>query len=211
MKDAAPTRERLLDAGLEILRSGGARSLTVRSLVQKAGENPGTFVYHFKTRNAFLKTLLEQWYAPLFCQVRLHPGQGGAPMDALKASLERALVFACDNAPLIAQLMADFAAGEKEVAAFARTLPLRHPKVILDEIRAAQEAGTLVAGEPENMLMYLIGATGLPIILCRFLLGEVRPETELVKAINRLSGEREAMNQRLAWALRGIVRNHQSN
>lgn len=198
------TRERLLEAGLDILRTRGARSLTVRNLVEKAGENPGTFVYHFKTRSAFLNTLLELWYAPLFREVRLRPGAGDLPLDALRGSLKRALDFVFDNAPIIAQLLADYVAGEREVAAFARTLPMRHPKVILEEIRAAQEAGSLVEGDPENMLMYLIGATGLPLILCRFLLGDAAPVTELFRNINHISLQRESLAQRLDWALLGI-------
>lgn len=208
VKTKTSTRERLLEAGLEILREGGARSLTVRGLVRRAGENPGTFVYYFKTRGEFLKALLEKWYAPLFRDVRLKPEGGMLPLDALKASLERALRFSFDNAPLIAQLLADYAAGEQEVTSFAKTLPMRHPKVILEKIRAAQEAGALVAGDPVNMLMYLIGATGLPVILCRFLVGDAGPETELFQTVNMLAHDGDALNRRLAWALRGIEYSH---
>ncbi len=206
MKEPESTRDRLLAVGLQMLREGGVRSLTVRGLAQRAGENPGTFVYHFKTRNAFLQTLLEQWYAPLFRGVRLQLEVGVSPMERLKASLEFTWKFAHDNAPLIAQLMADYAAGEEAVASFARTVPMRHPRMILDAIREALRAGCLIEAEPENLLMYLIGAVGLPVLVCRFLLGDMQPQTGLFHAVNRIALDREASRLRLEWALKGIER-----
>lgn len=207
MNEPETTRDRLLSVGLQMLGEGGARSLTVRGLVQRAGENPGTFVYHFKTRSAFLQTLLEQWYAPLFRGVCLSVEAGAPPMVSLKASMEHALSFVHEHAPLIAQLMADYAAGEREVAVFARTVPMRHPRMILDAIGEALREGCLVDAEPENLLMYLFGAVGMPVILSRFLLGDMRPASALLDKIGRIALEPEASRLRLAWALRGIQRN----
>lgn len=204
MSGAESTRDRLLSVGLQMLGEGGVRSLTVRGLVQRAGENPGTFVYHFKTRSAFLQLLLEQWYAPLFRGVRLSIEAGAPPMERLKASLEHALFFAHENAPLIAQLMADYAAGEQAVAEFARTVPMRHPRMILEAIREALREGCLTEAEPENLLMYLFGAVGMPVIVVRFLLGGIRPSSGLFDNINRIALSPEASRLRLDWALRGI-------
>lgn len=210
MKVPKSTRERLLAVGLQMLCEGGVRSLTVRGLVQKAGENPGTFVYHFKKRSAFLQTLLEQWYAPLFRGVRISVEAGAPPMERLKTSLEYALSFAHENAPLIAQLMADYAAGEQAVAEFARTVPMRHPRMILDAIRETLRAGCLIEAEPENLLMYLFGAVGMPVIVARFLIGGMQPASGFFHNINRIAFDQEASRLRLAWALRGIQQPHSS-
>ena len=63
------TRDRLLEAGHRVVLSHGLRALTVREVAKLAKANLGSFVYHFGTRDAFVSTLIEEWYAPLFAGV----------------------------------------------------------------------------------------------------------------------------------------------
>ena len=63
------TREQLLAAGREIVLKRGFQGLTVREIAAPAGANLGSFVYHFGTRDAFLRELIEDWYAPLLSRV----------------------------------------------------------------------------------------------------------------------------------------------
>lgn len=54
-KDA---RDKLLKVGLAVFLKEGSGNLSVRSVAAKAGVNLGSFVYHFKTKDAFIEECL---------------------------------------------------------------------------------------------------------------------------------------------------------
>lgn len=198
------TREKLIAVGLEILQEGGAGSLTVRGVAQRAEENLGTFVYYFHTRDEYLRELLETWYAPLLNGISTGNSLESDPMLHLKQTVIYAIDFMLENARLIALLLKDLSAGEQSVKDFARTIPMRHPLIIMKAIRQAQQGGYIVSGEAEALLTYLAGAVSLPILFCAFFLGYYIPETSVFKGIVQNSFSRDATLKRLEWALKGI-------
>ena len=60
-----PTRQALLEAGLELSTSTGLANLTVDAIVRQAGVAKGTFYVHFADRTAFLVTLHAQFHERL--------------------------------------------------------------------------------------------------------------------------------------------------
>jgi TetR/AcrR family transcriptional repressor of nem operon len=60
-----PTRQALLDAGLELSTSVGLANLTVDAIVRQAGVAKGTFYVHFADRATFLVTLHAQFHERL--------------------------------------------------------------------------------------------------------------------------------------------------
>ncbi|HVE13339.1 MAG TPA: TetR/AcrR family transcriptional regulator, partial [Elusimicrobiota bacterium] len=53
---------KLLDAARALLPKSGFSGLNVREVIRKAGVNAGMFHYHFKSRDAFLRRVLEEVY-----------------------------------------------------------------------------------------------------------------------------------------------------
>lgn len=60
-----PTRQALIDAGLDLAASAGLNRLTVDAVVNKAGVAKGTFYVHFHDRTAFLMALHAQFHERL--------------------------------------------------------------------------------------------------------------------------------------------------
>ncbi len=73
-----PTRQVLLDAGLELAITVSLTRLTVDAIVQKAGVAKGTFYVHFADRAAFLVALHAQFHEQLRDAV-LRATEGLAP------------------------------------------------------------------------------------------------------------------------------------
>ena len=159
------TREHLLNTGAMIASESGLRGLTVRGLSLRAGTNPGSFVYHFGNRDAFLNELLERWYEPLFTGVRTHANIHLPSLKKLEIILEDIMDFLLLHGEFIAQLVLDALAGEKEALRFISGLHTRHPFVLLETIQAAQEEGSIVSGNPMNVLIYLCCCVGALVIL----------------------------------------------
>ena len=57
-----PTRQALVDAGLDLAAAGGLNRLTVDDVVKKADVAKGTFYVHFQNRTAFLVELHSQFH-----------------------------------------------------------------------------------------------------------------------------------------------------
>lgn len=199
------TRERLLDAGTRLARRAGLRALTVRGVCDAVDANPGTFVYHFGTRDAFLAELIERWYAPLMGELTDTLETGGPPLAQLRTLLLQLASWASANSRFIATLVLDAAAGEKAAQQFLRSLAGRHPPLILHVLREGQKAGVLRPADPLHQLLFLVSSLALPILLAdRVAVSGLAPPPSRT-ALRRYARDRASIEQRLDWALAGLA------
>ena len=199
------TREHLLNTGAMIASESGLRGLTVRGLSLRAGTNPGSFVYHFGNRDAFLNELLERWYEPLFTGVRTHANVHLPSLKKLEIILEDIMDFLLLHGEFIAQLVLDALAGEKEAIRFISGLHTRHPFVLLETIQAAQEEGSIVSGTPMNVLIYLVCCGGAPFILSGQLqVHDSQAARPVLELLGSILSDPDSARQRMHWALNGI-------
>ncbi|PRC90698.1 TetR/AcrR family transcriptional regulator [Solimicrobium silvestre] len=202
-----PTRLALLEHGKTMARQHGLRSITVRGLCQETAINTGSFVYHFGSRDQFIAELIEYWYAPLFEQIQWQQNHHADPLTRLHAMLRQLLSFVNANGAFIAQLMQDVVAGEIAAQRFTSTLAPRHPRILLQCIADAQQAGQLCIAPPLHQAMFLMSACGIPILLQHVLSGkELLPEL-LQQAIKQFATDPQHIDQRLQWALQGLMPN----
>lgn len=200
-----PTRQKLLDTGLALATEKGLRGLTVRELAAAAGVNLGTFVYHFGNRDAFIGELVELWYVPLFEDLKAVAARGAYPsaLAAFEATMQALITLVGRQRGFVNHLLGDAMAGEAAAQRFLLSLPERHPLLLFELIRRAQAEGSLVAGHPLQLMIFVMGAVGLPLVIA----GGGRqlawlPE-QAIPFMAQLDNPEAAM-QRLAWALRGL-------
>ena len=74
----------LLAAGRELLPARGCAGLSVREVAEAAGVNLGMFHYHFKTREAFLRALLQSLYEEMFSQLSFQGSADWGPLENLR-------------------------------------------------------------------------------------------------------------------------------
>ena len=75
---------KLLQAGRRQLTRTGSSRFSVRELCAAAGVNLGMFHYHFRTKSAFIGTLLEEIYSPMFARLNIAATAGGDPLERLR-------------------------------------------------------------------------------------------------------------------------------
>lgn len=199
------TRDRLLNAGMNLALRVGLRGLTVRGICDAVGANPGTFVYHFGTREAFVEELIERWYAPLMANLTGTVEGGGPPLARLRALLLQLAGWAAANSRFITTLILDAAAGEAAAKRFLRSLAGRHPPLILRVLKEGQQAGVLRPADPLHQLLFLMSALALPILLADRVAASGLAPRSVAAPLRRLASDRAAIEQRLDWALRGLA------
>jgi AcrR family transcriptional regulator len=199
------TRDRLLDAGMRLARRSGLRALTVRGVCEIVGANPGTFVYHFGSREVFVGELIERWYAPLMAGLTGTVEGGGPPLARLRALLLQLATWASANSRFITTLVLDAAGGEASAQRFLRSLAGRHPPLILRVLKEGQQTGALQPADPLHQLLFLMSALALPILLADRVAASGLAPRSIAVPIRRLAMDEAAIVQRLDWALAGLA------
>jgi AcrR family transcriptional regulator len=164
---ARPSRnldQALLAAGRALLPERGCAGLSVREVAERAGVNLGMFHYHFRTREAFLRAVLQQAYEEMFARLTLESAGDGAALENLRAALRVLGRFLRDNRPLLGRVLADALAGEPSARAFVRDNLPRHVAVLHELFEAGRKAGAIRAIAFEQALGVCGGAVVLPIL-----------------------------------------------
>ncbi len=154
----------LLAAGRELYPALGCAGLTIRQVAEAAEVNIGMFHYHFRTREAFLRAMMQGAYEEMFSSLTLAARPDVTFRNALRAALRVLGGFLLDNRPLVARILADALSGEAVARDFLRDNLPRHVRVILGLVQAAQAAGELRSVAPVQALGFCAGAVALPIL-----------------------------------------------
>jgi AcrR family transcriptional regulator len=154
----------LLAAGRELLPERGCAGLAVREVAERAGVNLGMFHYHFRTREAFLRAVLQQAYEEMFANLTLEAKPDAEPVEGLRAALRVLGRFLRDNRPLLARVLADAMVGEACAREFVRDNLPRHVAVLRRYFLAGRRRGVLRPLAFDQALGFLAGALAMPIL-----------------------------------------------
>jgi AcrR family transcriptional regulator len=155
----------LLDAGRALFPDSGIAGLSVRKVAERAGVNLGMFHYHFKTKDAFVRALLQRLYDGMFAELELAAAGDARPVEALRAAANVLARFVRDNRRLLRRLMADAVASEPLALEFVRRNLPRHIGVIRALVDAGQRSGALKPVSIPQALSFIAGAVGGPILI----------------------------------------------
>ena len=155
----------LLRAGRDLLPRLGCRGLTQRALAAHAGVQPGMFHYHFGSKDAFLRALLQQLYEELFDGLAAGVAGDGPTLDRLQRGLMALGRFVHAQRALVARLMADAIDGVTVVHDFLRANAPRHLGVLLQLLQQAEHEGSVAPQPPMQRLTFLLGATLSPMLV----------------------------------------------
>jgi AcrR family transcriptional regulator len=197
--------ELLLQAGRELLPEMGCAGLSIRRVAEHAGANLGMFHYHFKTRENFIRTLLQRLYDDMFSRLSLEVERHRAPRDALYAALEVLARFARDNRRLLTRIAADALGGEVLAAEFLHTNLPRHIGVLKELIRAGQAQAAFRSIPLTQAVVFLFGSVAAPILVGGALASRDLAPRPLARAFESDVLSDEAIDQRIEMALLGLA------
>jgi len=195
----------LLQAGRELFPAAGCAGLSVREVAQKAGVNLGMFHYHFKTRDAFLRALLQSVYEEMYAQLSFQISGAADPVQNLRAALRFMGRFLRANRAVLARVIADALCGEALALEFLRSNAPRHLGVLQLLIAEAQKHGLLKPLPPAQALGFCAGALAGPILFG----GAIEDSGVLGKTgsrrLHRTLLADEALDERIDLALQAIA------
>ncbi len=156
--------EALLASGRALFPRMGCAALSLRAVAEHAGVNAGMFHYHFKTKDNFLRTLLQQLYEEMFTGLTAQAAHPGPAIDRLRAALLAIAGFLRTHRRMVARVWMDAMSAEVVACEFMQRNAPRHIGVLLGLLDEAESEGALRVLPPLQRLMMLLGAIGLPMV-----------------------------------------------
>lgn len=154
--------QRLIQTALEMAHHSSLSGLKLRDVAKKAGVNLGMFHYHFKTKDAFIRRVLQEAYDRFFKEFTLETSKEGPARERLRSALLALGRFARENRRLLLGIMHGALNKEREVLDFAaKNLP-RHGRVMMDLASQSQKEGSMRKMPFATIMPLFIGAVGLP-------------------------------------------------
>ncbi|HTD02668.1 TetR/AcrR family transcriptional regulator [Undibacterium sp.] len=197
--------QRLLDAGFELLPKTGCRGLSVRRLVEHADVNLGMFHYHFKSKDNFIRTLLQKMYEDMFAKLAITATEAQSPLENLRAALKLLGQFGRHNRYLLFRLFNDALAGEAVVTEFFSANIPRHVSVISSLIADAQQSTEIVKVPLPQAVAFLFGSIMAPVLLGVAVLENGAAPKNIADLLEGVVLSEQALNQRIDFALRGLA------
>jgi AcrR family transcriptional regulator len=176
--------------------------LSVRKLTEHAGVNLGMFHYHFRNKDNFVRTLLQRTYESMFAALSLTVEPQRAPLDNLRAALTVLARFGRQHRRLLLRIAVDALGGERLAADFLRNNLPRHLAVLRRLLEQAQRQGLLQPLPLPQLVAFLAGAVGAPVLLGTAL--ELHAGAETAALIERHVLSDAAIAQRIELALRAL-------
>ena len=194
----------LLAAGRALLPARGCAGLSIREVADVANVNLGMFHYHFKTREAFLRTLLQSMYEEMFSNLTLQHDESWSAVGNLRAALRFMGRFVRSNRPILARVLADALCGDEIAREFLRQNTHRHLGHMQALIELGQKEGTLKPMPVPQALGFCAGSLAMPILFG----GAVAESGALGKAGTRMLAEAllsdAAIEERIEMAVAAI-------
>jgi AcrR family transcriptional regulator len=155
----------LLASGRALYPQLGAAGLSVRALAEHAGVNAGMFHYHFESKDAFLRTLLQQLYEEMFTQLSQETKLPGAPLQRLRQALVVLGRFLRMHGAVIGRIWADAGQGESVAREFMQANAPRHVGLLLALFDEAERAGDIAPMPPMQRFTFVMGAVAAPVLV----------------------------------------------
>ena len=197
----------LIAAGRALLPEVGCSALTIRQVAEAAGVNIGMFHYHFKTREAFLRAVMQATYEEMFARFTLAVGdpRDTRPEEHLRASFRVLGRFLRDNRKFMARVLADALAGEAVARDFLKDNLPRHGRVLLGLLALGQASGALRKMAVPQALGFCAGSIAMPILAGGAIVESGTLPKAAARALSKALLTDAAIDQRIDLALTALA------
>ena len=195
----------LLAAGRALFPQRGCAGLSVREVAESAGVNLGMFHYHFKSREAFLRALMQQAYEEMFATLTLEVAREKDPVVNLRNALRVLGRFMRDNRPFLARVFTDALSGEQCARQFLRDNMPRHLGVLHGIVTEGQKRGSFIDIPFPQVIGLCGGGMVMPILLGGALLESGTLSGPMAQVIEQCFLTDPGIDQRIDLALKALA------
>jgi AcrR family transcriptional regulator len=195
----------LLAAGRQLFPDRGCAGLSVREVAETAGVNLGMFHYHFKSREIFLRAVMQHGYEEMFARLTLESSRAGTTEERLSHALRAIARFVRDNRRFMARLLADALNNEACARDFLRDNVPRHLAVLRQLIAQGQDEGAFVPVPLPQAMGFCAGSLAMPILVGGAMVDSGMLAAPTARMLQSSVLTDAAIDQRIALALKALA------
>ena len=194
----------LLRSGRLLYPERGSAGLSLRTLTEHAGVNLGMFHYHFRSKDDFLRELLQQYYEEMFGPLSARVRDDGPPLERLRQALLFLATFVRDHDAMLGRIFADASGGNAVAAEFLRANAPRHLRLLIALMNEAEKAGVLAPLPRLQRFVFTMGAVALPLVVVPHIARLQIAPAIVGRALKRQVASDAAIAQRVELALAAL-------
>jgi TetR/AcrR family transcriptional regulator len=178
------TREKLVDAALEVFAARGFDGATTRTIAERAGVALAALPYHFETKEALWRAAAERIFGLLRQHFAASPSDA-ASGEELRDMLREFVRFAAHHPELHRFMLQEGTGASARLAWLVEKHVRPHFELLRGVLARAQRQGLAPKGRPEHLFYALIGAASMPYAVApefRRLTGDDPSDEALVEA-----------------------------
>ena len=160
------TRERLVDAALEVFAARGFDGATTRAIAERAGVALAALPYHFETKEALWRAAAERIFGLLHTHFEAHVGvdaeSDATPEARLRDWLSEFVRFAARHPELHRFMLQEGTGASPRLSWLVEKHVRPRFELLRDVLARAQRQGIAPKGRPEHLFYALIGAASMP-------------------------------------------------
>ena len=179
--------------------------MSVREVADAAGVNLGMFHYHFKSREAFLRALMQQTYEEMFARLSIEVARDAGTVENLRGALRAIARFVRDHRLFLGRVLADALSGEKCARDFLGDNLPRHLGILAALIEAGQRDGSFAPIPAAQLLGTCAGALAMPILFGGALIDSGALAAPKARMIESTLLSDAALDQRIELVLAAIA------
>ena len=166
-KRSTETRQRLLDAGLEVFSARGFEGATTRAIAEKAGVALASLPYHFKTKEALWKAVAND----IFKRFALHMAKARAKLadadarERTRVLLSEYMRFTAENPQLLQIAFQEGGAPNPRTEWLVENHLRPNFEYVKSETLQAVKNGYGRSGRAEHIYYMIVGAAALPYVV----------------------------------------------
>jgi AcrR family transcriptional regulator len=196
----------LLRSGRALYPERGSAGLSGRARTEHDGVHVGMFHYHFASKDAFLRELLQQYYEEMFGPLSERVHHAGAPLERLRQALLFLASFVRDHEAILGRVFADASGGHAVAAEFLRANAPRHLRLLIALMNEAEASGALAPLPRLQRFVFTMGAVALPLVVVPHIARLQIAPTLIGRQLKRQVTSDEAIAQRVELALVALQR-----
>jgi len=180
----------------------------VREVAEAAGVNLGMFHYHFKTREAFLRAVLQGVYDEMYGQLSAaaaSPVKARVHLERFRGALRFMGRFVRANRPVLARVIADGLCGDAIAVEFVRDNFPRHLGVLHAMIKAAQDSGEMRPLPLPQVMGFCAGSLAMPILFAGAAIDSGAFAPPMAEAVEEMLLSDRSLDERIDLALSALV------
>lgn len=161
---AIETRERLVDAALEVFARHGFEGATTREIASRAGVALAALPYHFTTKEVLWKAAADRIFGMLqeHFETHRHEMEEADPQSRLRVLLREFVFFAAKHPELHRFMLQEGTDRGERLVWLVDTHVRPLYRTVVGLVEEGRAHGVLVEGRGEQFFYALIGAASLP-------------------------------------------------